>query len=65
MANTSIFGIVVSKLRYEKKPYPIILRDVDKSSELNFYCTIWPLSLAVYLWVKSYGESLLDAKEIV
>ena len=65
VAGAGILGIVVSKLRYGKKPCPIILLKVDKNLEIGFYCTILPLSLAVHLWVEGGGESLLDAKEII
>ena len=64
MAGAGIFGIVVSKLCHKKKPYPIILLKIDKSLEVGFYCTILPLSLAVYLRVEDGGKYLLDAKEI-
>ena len=64
MTGTGIFGIIVSKLRYEKKPYPIILLEVDKGSKISFYYTILPLNLAIYLWVENNRESLLDAEEI-
>ena len=64
IANIGIFGIVVSKLRYEKKCCLIILLKVDKDLEVGFHYTILPLSLAVCLWVKGGGESLLDAKKI-
>ena len=64
MAGTGILGIVISKLRHEKKPCPIILLEIDKGLEIGFYCTILPLSLAVCLQVEGGGESPLDAKEI-
>ena len=64
VANAGILGIIVGKLRYEKKSCPIILLKVDKSSEIGFHCIILPLSLAVCLRVEGNGESLPDAKEI-
>ena len=64
VANAGILGIVVSKLCHGKKPYPIILLEVDKGSEVGFYRTILSLSLAVRLWVEGGGESLLNAEEI-
>ena len=64
VAGAGIFGIVVSKFCYEKKPCPIILLKVDKNSKVDFHCTILPLNLAVRLWVKDGGESPLDVKEI-
>ena len=65
MANVGIFDVVVGKLCYEKKLCPIILLKVDKSSKVGFYCTILSLNLAVHLGIKSGGEFLLDAKEII
>ena len=64
MAGTGIFGIVVSKLHHEKKLYPIILLEVDKSLEIGFYYTILPLSLTVRLRVKGGREFLLNVEEI-
>ena len=64
VANAGIFGIVVSKLYHGKKPCPIILLEVNKGSEVGFYCTILLLNLAVRLWIEGGRESLLDAKEI-
>ena len=65
MASADIFGIVINKLRYEKKLYSIILLKVNKSSKVDFYCTILPLSLVVCLQIKRNRESPLDVKEIV
>ena len=65
VAGAGIFGIIVNKLCYEKKPYSIILLEVDKDSEVSFYCTILPLSLAIHLWVEGGGESLFNAEKIV
>ena len=64
MASAGVFDVVVGKLCHRKKPYPIILLKVDKSSEVGFYYTILPFGLPVRLRVESGGESLLDAKEI-
>ena len=80
MVSISILSIIVSKLYHKKKPYLVILFKVDKGLEIGFYCTILfkidkgleidfyhtilPLSLAVYLWIKSDGEFLCNAKKI-
>ena len=64
MAGADILGIVVSKLRHEKKSCPIILLEVDKGFEVGFYHTILPLNLAVCLRVEDSRESPLDVKEI-
>ena len=65
MANASILCIVISKLRYEKKLYSIILLEINKSLEVGFYYTILPLSLTIYLQIKSSKEFLLNVKEII
>ena len=49
VAGADVFGVIVTKLPYGKKLYQIILLEVDKSLELDFYCTILPLNLAVCL----------------
>ena len=64
VAGAGILGIIVSEFRHKKKLCPIILLEVDEGSEVSFYCTILPLSLAVRLRVKGGGEFPLDAKEI-
>ena len=65
MAGADILGIIVDKLRYEKKLYPIILLEVKKSLKIDFYYTILPFGLIVCLWMEGNEESLLNAKEIV
>ena len=64
MAGAGILGIVVSELHPEKKLCPIILLEVNKNSEVGFYYTILPHSLAFCLRVKGGGEFPLDAKQI-
>ena len=64
VADVCIFSVVVGELRYEKKPYPIILLEFDKRLEVGFYRTILPFSLTVYLWVKGSREFPLYAEEI-
>ena len=64
MAGVGIFSVIVGKLRHEKKPYPIILLEVNKSPEVSFHRTILPLRLAVCLQVEGNKEFPLDAKEI-
>ena len=61
MAGASISGIIVGKLYYKKKLCLIILLKVDKSLEINFYCIILPLNLAVCLQIKGGRKFLLDA----
>ena len=64
MAGTGIFGIIVGKFYYGKKPCPIILLKVDKNVEVGFFCTILPLCLAVSLRVKGGRKFLLNTEEI-
>ena len=49
VAGAGILGIIISKLCYKKKPYPIILLKVDKDLEVGFYHIILPLNLAIRL----------------
>ena len=49
MAGAGIFGIIIGKLCYREKPIPIILLEVHKSLEVDFYCNILPFSLTVRL----------------
>ena len=64
IASAGILGIIVSKLRHGKKSCPIILLEIDKGSEVGFYCTILPFNLAVRLQVEGGRESPFDAEEI-
>ena len=64
VANISILGIIIGKLRHMQKSCPIILLKVDKDQKVGFYCTILSLSSAICLGVEGGRESLLDAKEI-
>ena len=64
MAGTSIFGIIISKFRYKKKPCPVILFEIDKGSKVGFHCTILLFGLTVCLWVEGGEESPLNAKKI-
>ena len=49
MINANIFGIIIGKLDYKKKPYLIILFKVNKDSKISFYYTILFLGLSVCL----------------
>ena len=53
VANASILGIIVNKLRYKKKLYLIILFEVDKCVKVCFYNAILILGLTIYLRKKS------------
>ena len=50
---TTIFRIVVYKLRYQSKPYIVILFKVNKSSEIHIYGTILTFGLIFNLKIKS------------
>ena len=65
IAGAGILSIIVGKLCYGKKLYPIILLEVDKSLEISFHRIILLLNLAVHLQVEGNGKFPLDAKEIV
>ena len=56
-----VLGVIIGKLCYKKKPCPIILLEVNKGLEVDFFCTILPFSQSVYLGVKNNEEFLLDA----
>ena len=60
----SILGIIISKLRHEKKLCPIILLKVDEGLEKGFYCIILSFGLTIYLWVEDGRKFPLDAKKI-
>ena len=61
MAGANILGVMVGDFRHGKKPCPIILLKVEKSSEVDFYGTILPFGQSVHLRIESGGKSLLDA----
>ena len=65
MTDTGIFSIIIGKLPYRKKPYPIILLKVDKSLEVGFYYAILHFGLTVRLLIKDGRKSPLNAKEII
>ena len=64
MTSASIFDIVVSELRYGKKPCPIILFEDDEGSKIGFYCIILLFGLTINLWIEGSGEFPLNTKEI-
>ena len=64
VAGADILGVIVGKLRYKKKPYPIILLEVDEGLKVGFHGIILPFGLTVRLWVEGDEEFLLDAEEI-
>ena len=49
MADISIFGIIIDKLCYKKKPYLIILFKIDKDLKIDIYYTILPFGLTIRL----------------
>ena len=59
--DASIFGVIIGKLSHREELCLIILIEVDKGSNIDFYCAILLFSLAIYLRVEGSVESLLDA----
>ena len=64
MANAGILSIIIGEFCYKKKPYSIILLEVDKDLEVGFHYTILSFNLAVRLRMEGSEKSPLDAKEI-
>ena len=52
MANASIFYIIMGKFCYWEKSCSVILFKVNKNSKVDFYHTILPLGLAIYLKIE-------------
>lgn len=53
MADAYILVIIIYKFGHYQKLGPIILLEIDKSSRICIYYTIFPFYLVVNLWVKS------------
>ena len=53
IANASILDIIVGKLYYRQKLYPVILLEDNKNSKVSFYYAILFLDLAICLRIKS------------
>ena len=49
VASASILGIIIGKFYHKKKPYPVILFEIDKDSKIGFYFIILPFGLTVCL----------------
>ena len=49
VTSASIFGIIIDKFRYRKKPCPVILYEINKSSKIGFYYTILSFNLTIRL----------------
>ena len=49
IAGSSILGIIIGKLCYKIKLYPILLFEIYKGSKINFYYTILLFDLAICL----------------
>lgn len=52
IASTTIFGIVVDKVGYRQEFCQVILFEINKNSEVNFFCIILLLNLAISLNIK-------------
>ncbi len=64
VTGTGVFRIIVGKFSHWYEPVPIILLEIDQSSEIGLYRAVLPLGLAISLSVESSGEPLLDPKEV-
>ena len=60
IAGTSIFDVIVGKLRYKKKLCPVILLEIDKDLKICLHYTILLFGLAIYLQIKGSEKLLLD-----
>ena len=60
VADAGVFGVIVGKLCYGKKPCSIIMLKVHKGLKIGFYRTILLFGLPIHLGVKSGGEFLLN-----
>ena len=49
MTSASILSIMIGKFCYRKKPYLVILFEIDKSLKINFYHTVLLFSLTIHL----------------
>ena len=49
MAGADILDIVIDELHHKKKPYAIILLNIDKNSEVGFHYTILSFGLTIRL----------------
>ena len=64
VTNTNVFYIIISKFSHKKKFGLIILFVINKNLEINLYCIVLPLGLAINLWAKSNRKPLFNLKEI-
>ena len=53
VTGASILDIIISKLSYKKKPYPIILFEVDKAPKVGLHFAILSLGIAICLKMES------------
>ena len=64
IAGARVFGLIISKLSYWWKPGPIILLEIDKSSNVCFPGTVLLFGLAVSLRMEGGKKLTLDIKKV-
>ena len=64
MAAARVFGIIISKLSYQKELDQMVLFEIDESSEVGFHGTILPFDFAISLCIEDDTKPTLDIKEI-
>ena len=64
MVVTHNLGIIISKLGHWFKLASIILLEIDKDSEIRFYCAFLSLSLTVSLKMKYDKKPSFDGKQV-
>lgn len=61
VAGIGVFCIIIDKFSYWKKPYQVILLEVDKNLDVGFYFTVLSFSLIISLRIKGGKKFLFDA----
>ena len=64
VTRTGVFGVVVGKLCYHKKPCSVILLTIYKSTKVSFHGAVLLFRLTVSLKVERSRESSLNTKEV-
>ena len=64
LTGVRVLCIVISEFGHRQEPSPVILLEVDKSSEVRLHGAVLPLGLPICLWIEGGREPSLDAKEV-
>ena len=64
MTGFCVFGIIINKLGHWEEPGPIVLLEIDKRLEVDFYNTVLSFALAVSLRMEGDEKPTLDIKEV-